>query len=43
MVRYTCIAAQRLASRGEVAVSCSGLPGLVADAVESHDLGRWRS
>ena len=42
MLWHTSIAAQRLTSRGEVAMTCAGRPGFLTDS-ENSDLGRWRS
>jgi len=43
MLWHTPIAPQRLASRGEVATTWSGLPGLLTGSKGNHDLGRWRN
>ncbi len=43
MLWHTSITSQRLMPRGEVALTCSGRPGVLAGDLASYKLRRWRS
>jgi hypothetical protein len=42
MLWHTSIAPQRLAPRGEIAMTCAGQTGLPVGSAKNHELGRWR-